>query len=126
MVPCAGKLQPEHLLKAFEAGADLVCVLACAHDNCHYLQGCRRAERRVEYVKDLLDQVGLGGERLLMFRLPGSAVEDMALASAERGSGSRGRGARDAERDAPVTEIGEDIADTLRTLGTSPLHRIGD
>jgi len=29
-VPCTGKLQPEHLLKAFEAGADLVCVIACA------------------------------------------------------------------------------------------------
>ena len=26
-LPCTGKLQPEHLLKAFEAGADAVCVI---------------------------------------------------------------------------------------------------
>jgi coenzyme F420-reducing hydrogenase delta subunit len=80
LVPCAGKLQPEHLLKAFEAGTDLVCVLACAEDNCHYLEGSRRAVRRIEHLRSLLDEVGIGGERLLAFHLPGSAKEDVARA----------------------------------------------
>ena len=78
VVPCTGKLQPEHLLKAFEAGADLVCIIACAEENCHYLEGSRRAKRRVEYVRSLLDELGIGGERLMIFHLPGSAREDMA------------------------------------------------
>ena len=72
VVPCTGKLQPEHLLKAFEAGADAVCVIACARDNCHYLEGSRRAERRVEYVRKLLDEIGLGADRLLVFHLAAS------------------------------------------------------
>ncbi len=65
-VPCSGKLQPEHLLKAFEAGADLVVVLTCRDRDCHYLEGRRRIERRVDYVRGLLDQIGLSGRRLVL------------------------------------------------------------
>ena len=74
-LPCTGRLQPEHLLKAFESGADAVCVITCAGDNCHYLEGSERAERRVEHVRELLNEIGLGGQRLLVFHLaaPGQA-----------------------------------------------------
>jgi F420-non-reducing hydrogenase iron-sulfur subunit len=65
-VPCSGKLQPEHLLKAFEAGADVVLLLTCRDGDCRYLEGRRRIERRVTYVRGLLDEIGLGGERLLL------------------------------------------------------------
>jgi coenzyme F420-reducing hydrogenase delta subunit len=71
-LPCTGRLQPEHLLKALEAGADLVCVVACAKSDCHHLEGNRRAERRIGYVEKLLDEIGLGGERLMLFHLAGS------------------------------------------------------
>jgi F420-non-reducing hydrogenase iron-sulfur subunit len=118
MVPCTGKLQPEHLLKAFESGADLVCVVACAHDNCHYIQGCRRAARRVEYVRGVLDEIGLGAERLLLFRVPGSAREDMAL-----GSGAKSDGEALEPR---LAEICEGLAARLNSVGTSPLNRNGD
>jgi len=77
MVSCTGKLQPEHLLKPFEAGSDAVCVIACEEDNCHHLEGSRRVRRRVEYVARLLDEVSLGGQRVMLFHLPGSAREDM-------------------------------------------------
>ena len=75
--PCAGRLQPEHILKAFEEGYDAVCVIMCAEDNCHCLEGSKRGHRRVDYVRGLLDEMGLGGNRLMMFSLPGSAREDM-------------------------------------------------
>jgi coenzyme F420-reducing hydrogenase delta subunit len=65
-VPCSGKLQPEHLLKAFEAGADLVVVLTCPEGECRYLEGRRRIERRLDYVRGLLDEIGLGGKRLVL------------------------------------------------------------
>jgi coenzyme F420-reducing hydrogenase delta subunit len=75
-VPCTGRLQPEHLLKAFEAGADAVCVITCAANGCHYLEGSRRAERRVEHVRGLLNEIGLGGQRLLVFHLAAAGQEE--------------------------------------------------
>jgi len=72
-VPCSGKLQPEHLLKAFETGADLVVVLACSDGDCRYLEGRRRIERRLDYVRGLLDEIGLGGERLVLLDRPGDS-----------------------------------------------------
>ncbi|MCX7008852.1 MAG: hydrogenase iron-sulfur subunit [Kiritimatiellaeota bacterium] len=77
-VSCAGRLQPEHILKAFEEGYDAVCVIVCAEDNCHCLEGSKRGHRRVDFVRRLLDEVGVGGNRLLFFSMPGSAREDMA------------------------------------------------
>ncbi|HEY3323222.1 MAG TPA: hydrogenase iron-sulfur subunit [Planctomycetota bacterium] len=127
-VPCTGKLQPEHILKAFESGADLVCVFACAKDNCHYLEGSRRLQKRVQYVRGLLDELGVGGQRLLVFDLPGSAKED-AQASLEVGRASLPAKVAEAGTEArPTTaerfnQISQQIAEKLKTLGPSPLHR---
>ena len=65
-VPCSGKLQPEHLLKAFEGGADIVVILTCRDGDCRYLEGRKRIERRLDYVRGLLDEIGLGGNRLVL------------------------------------------------------------
>ena len=67
LVPCTGRLQPEHILKAFEVGADVVCVIGCQEDNCHTLEGSCRCARRVEYARVLLDQIGIGRDRLWHF-----------------------------------------------------------
>ena len=80
LLPCAGRLHPENVLKAFESGSSIVSVVACQEDNCHYIEGSRRCERRVDYVRSILKEIGLGDERLLLFHLPGSASEDLALA----------------------------------------------
>jgi len=79
LLPCTGRLQPEHVLKAFESGADLVCAVGCQEDNCHYLEGSRRCARRVDHVRSILRDIGLGSERLRFFTLPGTAMEDLAL-----------------------------------------------
>ncbi len=83
LLPCTGRLQPEHVLKAFESGADVVCALGCQEDNCHYLEGSKRCARRVDHIRSILQEIGLGGERLLFFTLPGTAAEDMALGAGE-------------------------------------------
>jgi F420-non-reducing hydrogenase iron-sulfur subunit len=80
-LPCTGKLQPEHLLKAFESGADAVCVVTCAQGDCLYLEGTQRTERRVEYVKELLDEIGLGADRLTVFHLAASEEPSPRLAA---------------------------------------------
>lgn len=121
VLPCTGKIQPEHLLKAFEAGADLVCVVGCEQDNCHCLEGSRRAAQRVHYVSELLDEAGLGGQRLLMFHLPGTAREDMAAAF----SAQSGTGPGDATRTRTSSLLGEirdQIIARLASLGPSPLR----
>jgi coenzyme F420-reducing hydrogenase delta subunit len=43
-----------------------VVVLTCRDRDCHYLEGRRRIERRVDYVRGLLDEIGLGGRRLVL------------------------------------------------------------
>jgi len=78
-IPCGGRIQPEHLLKALEDGADAVSVICCEEGNCHHHEGNRRCRRRLDYVGGLIEQVGLGRDRLKLFHLPGSAAQDMAL-----------------------------------------------
>jgi coenzyme F420-reducing hydrogenase delta subunit len=107
LVPCTGRLQPEHLLKAFEDGARVVCVVACEEDNCHHLEGSCRARLRVDYVRRLLDEIGLGGERLMLFHLPGSAREDMALGLAA----------------APPAPLPSDLADRLQAIRDAVVER---
>jgi F420-non-reducing hydrogenase iron-sulfur subunit len=81
IVPCTGRLQPEHVLRAFEAGSRIVSVIACKEDNCHYAEGSRRCALRIGFIKSILQEIGLGEGRLLFFSLPGSASEDMAFAA---------------------------------------------
>lgn len=68
-LPCTGTVDPLHLLKAFEDGADGVFVAGCLEGECHYLQGNLRAKKRVAYVKRLLAEVGIEPQRLEMFNL---------------------------------------------------------
>jgi nicotinamide mononucleotide adenylyltransferase len=121
-LPCSGKLQPEHLLKAFEAGADAVCIIACAGDNCHYLEGSRRAERRVEYVRQLLDEIGLDGERLMVFRLAASAQEDGTLGHVPKDPSPNTQLNRE-EPGSRVAEIRDMVMARLGALQPNPLGR---
>jgi len=67
--PCTGKIEENHILAAFEKGVDGVMVAGCLEGGCHFLEGNLRARKRVERVKQLLDEIGVGGERLEMFNL---------------------------------------------------------
>ena len=72
MVPCSGRVDIIHLLKAFEAGADAVFVAGCLEGECHYLTGNIRAKKRVNKLKKDLAQMGIEPERLEMFNLSSS------------------------------------------------------
>ncbi|MHB8069043.1 MAG: hydrogenase iron-sulfur subunit [Desulfobaccales bacterium] len=69
MVPCTGRVDILHLLKAFEVGADAVFLSGCHEGDCHYLRGNIQAKKRVARVKDVLAQIGLEPERLEMFHV---------------------------------------------------------
>jgi len=63
-VMCTGRVDPAFIMKAFEYGADGVAVVGCRMDECHFLEGNKRAKERIEPLKILLDYLGLGRERL--------------------------------------------------------------
>jgi coenzyme F420-reducing hydrogenase delta subunit len=71
-VPCTGKVDVLHLLRAFEKGADGVYVVGCREGDCHYNSGNFRAKKRVEQARKILDTIGIGGERVRMYNLSSS------------------------------------------------------
>ena len=59
-LPCTGRVDILLILRAFESGVDGVYLAGCLEGECHFLRGNLRAKKRVQYVKGLLDEVGLG------------------------------------------------------------------
>jgi len=68
-MPCSSIIREVFLLRAFEAGADAVIVLACPEGQCHYVEGNIRAAKRVARMKKLVDEIGLDGRRLNLFNI---------------------------------------------------------
>ena len=68
-LPCSGKLNIPYLVKAFETGADGVMVVTCKREECQYVQGSLRAEKRMQAVDDLVDEIGLGRGRTCLVSL---------------------------------------------------------
>ncbi|MBN1849704.1 MAG: hydrogenase iron-sulfur subunit [Deltaproteobacteria bacterium] len=63
-IPCGGRLEPLHLLKALETFADAAFVIACPEGACRYFEGNRRAKKRVERTQAIIESIGLEKERL--------------------------------------------------------------
>ena len=63
-LPCAGKLDPDFLLKALSLGADGVLVLACPEENCRSHHGNTYARDRLAEARDYLEEAGIDGRRL--------------------------------------------------------------
>ncbi|MBU1671968.1 MAG: hydrogenase iron-sulfur subunit [Actinobacteria bacterium] len=100
-VMCTGRIEPSFVLRAFEDGADGVLIGGCHEADCHYISGNLKARDRVESTRELLDLLGLGGERLRIKWI--NANEGEAFAS----------------------EI-EDFSSVLADLGPSPLKGRGE
>lgn len=80
-VPCTGKTDIRYLLAAFEQGADGVYIVACPIGNCHHVRGNERGLARVQRAKKLLDEIGIGGDRLEMYFMSGSQGYSFAMAA---------------------------------------------
>lgn len=87
-----------HLLRAIEDGADGVYVAGCLEGECHFLTGNLKAKKRVQYVKKVLEEIGLEPERVEMFNL------------------SSGEGPR-------FAEIALDMLERIRKLGPNPVNQ---
>ncbi|MHC1591593.1 MAG: hydrogenase iron-sulfur subunit [Candidatus Helarchaeales archaeon] len=63
-VPCTGRVDIIHVLKAIVSGADAVIVAPCHKGDCAYKLGNLAADRRVRFVKELLKELGLNPRRV--------------------------------------------------------------
>ncbi|MGW8225945.1 MAG: hydrogenase iron-sulfur subunit [Anaerolineales bacterium] len=77
-LPCTGKTDIRYLLEAFEQGADGVYVVACPIGNCHHVRGNERGLARLKRAQKILDDIGIGSERLEMFFMSGSQAHTFA------------------------------------------------
>jgi coenzyme F420-reducing hydrogenase delta subunit len=96
-VPCTGKVEVDHLLAALERGVDGILVAGCLEGGCHFLEGNLHARRRVEAARQMLDEIGLGRERLRMVNLSASEAPTF------------------------VARV-EEMVETVRSLGPNPLR----
>ncbi len=97
-MPCSGKVDILHLLRAFEMGADGAYVVGCMEGDCHFNAGNFHARKRISQAADILDRVGVGGQRVKMFNL------------------SSGEG--------PLfAQIAVEMTERIRELGPNPIKR---
>ena len=74
-LPCSGRIDALHLLRALEAGADKVYVVTCPEGACHYREGNIRAKKRIAYAQSLIEEIGLERGRLeLVVTSPGKRL----------------------------------------------------
>ncbi len=98
--PCTGRLETEFFLKALETGADGVLVAGCMEGGCHYTSGNLYAKRRVEYIREMLAEMGFEKERLRMVNISAAMAR-------------------------PLSDAITDMVETVRKLGPSPVTRKG-
>ena len=80
-LPCTGKTDIRYVLEAFEQGADGVYVVACPIGNCHHVRGNERGRARLRRAREILEEIGLDGERLGMFFMSGSQARAFGAAA---------------------------------------------
>jgi F420-non-reducing hydrogenase iron-sulfur subunit len=97
--PCTGRLEVEFFMKAFEQGADGIIVAGCLEGGCHFTEGNLLAKGRVGYTRKFLHESGLEEERIRMINISAAMAR-------------------------PFVDHLNDMIETLKKLGPSPLNRI--
>jgi coenzyme F420-reducing hydrogenase delta subunit len=82
-VPCTGKVDALHMMRAFEKGADGVYVAGCLEGDCHFKNGNTRAGQRVVYVQKILEDLGIEPQRLEMIMMSAGMGERFARTAFE-------------------------------------------
>ncbi len=97
-IPCSGRLDPLHLLRALEEFADAAYLITCPEGACRYFEGNGRAKKRVERTQWIIRSIGLEEERVGLLVRP---------------KGDR----------RPLSRLAAEIVGLTATLGYSPVHR---
>ena len=59
-VMCSSRVEPAFILKALKDGADGVLVAGCHIGDCHYIDGNKNADVRINNTKKALEKLGFG------------------------------------------------------------------
>jgi F420-non-reducing hydrogenase iron-sulfur subunit len=84
-IPCAGRVDVIHILRALEKGAAAVLVVGCEEGACHHVTGNIRARERVEHCAMLLKEIGMDGRRVMIFGVSPNAPHRFVQAVNEIG-----------------------------------------
>ena len=98
--PCTGRLESEYFMKALENGADGVLIAGCLEGGCHFVEGNLCAKRRVNYTREMLEEIGIEKERLRMVNVSAAMAR-------------------------PLADNIIDMVETVRKLGPSPIRKTG-
>lgn len=82
-IPCSGRLDAIHLLKALEEFADGAYVVTCPLGTCRYFEGNRWAAKRLETVRRLIESIGLEGARVGMVAESAEEPIDLSILTGE-------------------------------------------
>ena len=63
-VRCSGNVEAVDVLNALRHGADGVLVFGCHEGSCQHVRGNDRAAKRMTYVAEILESIGIGGDRV--------------------------------------------------------------
>ena len=63
-VMCTGRIDPTFVLSALRWGADGVLIAGCHPGDCHYVKGNYMMERRFDFLKEVLNHLGIEPDRL--------------------------------------------------------------
>ncbi|MCX5895507.1 MAG: hydrogenase iron-sulfur subunit [Proteobacteria bacterium] len=80
---CIGRIDSVHVLKAFENGADAVFLAGAPQGQCRFIQGTAAAQKKIEYTRKLLKEVGIEPERLEMFTMSAAKAPTFTKAADE-------------------------------------------
>lgn len=100
VLPCSSNLEVRQIIKMLEKGADGIQIVACAEEACRFLVGSSKAERRVEYIRGLLEEIDFGAERVGIIRGVHPSEEQLLA-------------------------LARDRADRIRDLGPNPMRETG-
>lgn len=76
---CSGRIEPVFVLEALRDGADGVIVTGCHPGDCHYVKGNFRAEKRFNFLKMALKQIGVEEDRVRLAWISAGEGEKFSL-----------------------------------------------
>jgi F420-non-reducing hydrogenase iron-sulfur subunit len=75
--PCTGRLEQEYYMRAIENGADGILVAGCLEGGCHFIDGNLFAKKRVNAIRNMLEECGIEKERLRMVNVSAAGAVNL-------------------------------------------------